>query len=199
MLNELFLEECRTYQFLLDRFEVLIKQSDKFNKRVEKLNKKIEFSEEVKKISIILNSDVFKAEKDSLDLPENYKEFEKAFSNYSLDEKISEELKSLEEQELSLDTYLGILRKRLESSQEILFSYISRASEDNIKFSFRRNNEIAVRIFILYYSSYFNLKSHRNVIEVEDCELDETFMKHYLLPSENTYNWFNTEATKYKI
>ena len=200
-LQKLFEWECRNYAFYLQEYESIEKQYDTLETRKDEIEQNKKREAKVREVATLLKSAEFIQEKDKMDLPQNFAEFEKAFSEYKVED-VREEIKYLYKQEEWLEALLEKLRSKLRDSENVLFSYIDMAFDKGIKFLFPKNNKTAVRIFILYYCDSYNYKYRRNVIEPDKCKLNKTFMKAYLntLNPEhlNANKWFEEKARKYK-
>lgn len=202
LLQELFERECRNYEFYLQRYQKVAKQYDEIGEMQKEISKYIWDSERVLQMAKILESKSFENEKAKINLPDNFKEFEKAFLEYKPIDR-EQEQKELSKKEKESGELLSILRANAKESIEKLYSYISKAYERKIKFIFDKNDEIIMQIFILYYSERFNFDFRRKVIEEESCKFSEEFMKAYMAETseeeEKAKKWFEEQRDKYKV
>lgn len=202
LLQELFERECRNYEFYLQRYQEIAKQSDEIGERQKEISKYIWDSEKVLQLGKILESESFESEKSKINLPDNFKEFEKAFLEYKPIDR-DQEQKELSRREKELGEILSILRANGKETIEKLYTYIGKASEKKIKFIFDENDGKIMQIFILYYSEGFNFKHRRDVIEEDSCKFGEEFMKAYMAKTSEekakAQKWFEEEKNKYKV
>ena len=201
LLQDLFERECRNYEFYLRRYNRVKEQYDALQEREDEIGQEEEIAYKVKEMATLLTSESFVKEKEKIGLPDNFDEFEKAFLKYEPKD-TSGEIQFLSKQKKSLEGVLEILRGMLKNSQNSLFRYISMASEKNVKFSFSKDDKTAIKMFVLYYSDGFNFKHDRDVIKVERCKLNETFLNAYTAETkeqqEKAQSWFVENAKKYK-
>ena len=201
LLQELFERECQNYEFYLRKYKLVARQHDEYEKRIDKINEENESAETIVTIGKLLNSEAFVNGKEQITLPKNFLEFEKAFLEYKPKDTVGEK-KFLSKNMKSLLDILLKLRNGMESSKKMLFEYLNMASDKGLQFAFTKNNKTAVYIFVLYYSDKFKFDSHRNLIRLEGCKLDETFMNYYMAETDQeqveAYKWFEETAKKYK-
>lgn len=202
LLQKLFERECRNYEFYLQKYKRIERQYDVYQERIDEIDRENESSEIITEIGRLLNSEAFTNGKEKIKLPENFSEFEKVFLEYKPKDTVGEkEYLSRNMQDLS--DVLLMIKSRIKSSKELLFGYINMAHDKGLKFSFTKNDKVAVEMFVLYYSDKFKFDSHRNLIKVEGCKLDETFMNFYMAETEGeqveAYKWFEETAKKYKV
>ena len=201
LLQELFERECQNYEFYLRKYKLVARQHDEYEKRIDKIDEENESAETIVTIGKLLNSEAFVNGKKQITLPENFLEFEKAFLEYKPKDTVGEK-EFLSKNMQSLSDILFKIRKGIESSKEKLFEYLNMASDKGLQFVFTKNNKTAVDIFVLYYSDKFKFDSHRNLIKLEGCKLDENFMNYYMAETkqeqEEAYNWFEEKAKQYK-
>ena len=201
LLQELFERECRNYEFYLRKYKLVARQHDEYEKRIDKIDEENESAETIVTIGKLLNSEAFANGKEKITLPDNFLEFEKAFLEYKPKDTVGE-MEFLSKSMKSLLEILVKLRKGIDSSKEKLFEYLNMASDKGFKFTFTKNNKTAVDIFVLYYSDKFKFDSHRNLIKLEGCKLDENFLNYYMAETnreqEEAYKWFEETAKLYK-
>lgn len=197
LLQELFERECRNLEFYLKKYKDLRRQYDVLEERIDEIEQNEEAAKNIASIAEMLNSEEIMKEKEHLSLPKNFEEFKKAFSDYKPKD-FEGEKEFLLDQKKSLSDFLSLLRENIKKSQKLLFIYVSEADRKGLKFSFPKDNKIAVRVFVLYYSEYY----YRDVINVEGCKLDDTFMTAYKAAADGEMvracEWFEEEAKKYK-
>lgn len=201
MLQKLFERECRNYAFYKQKLNVIERQYDELIKRRDEICQCKESANTVSEIATLLKSEEFLRVRDKLDLPENFAKFETKFSNYKLDKDYTGELVFISKKLDSLILFMTVLRENLKKSGQTCFKYIEMASDNEVKFSFLKDNKIAREIFILYYQDRFKFEHSRNVIEFEKCKLNEDFMRAYTaetIGKDEAYNWFTTMAKEYR-
>ena len=201
LLQELFERECRNYEFYLRKYKLVIRQYDVYQQRIDELDEENESSETIVTIGKLLNSEAFTNGKGKITLPANFLEFEKLFLEYKPKD-TSGEKEFLSKSMKSLSDILVKLKRGIESSKEKLFEYINMAYDKGLEFSFTSNNKTAIEMFVLYYSDKFKFDSHRNLIKLKGCKLDENFMNYYMAKTkqeqEEAYKWFEETAKQYK-
>ena len=201
LLQELFERECQNYEFYLRKYKLVARQYDAYQERIDEIDKENETAEAIVTIGKLLNSEAFTNGKEKINLPGNFLEFEKAFLEYKPKDTVGEK-EFLSKNMQSLSDILFKVRKGIESSKEKLFEYLNMAYDKGLQFTFSKNNKTAVNIFVLYYSDKFKFDSHRNLIKLERCKLDEIFLNYYMAETkqdeEEAYKWFEETAKKYK-
>lgn len=202
MLQELFERECQNYSFYLQSLKIVSQQYDEMEKRKEEIIQEGKTEKRVKEVAELLKSEEFKNVKGRMGLPENFAEVEKSFSEYKPDKGSTKRIAILSEQERILALFLEKLRENLKNSQVSIFYYIEIATKNKIKFIFPKDNQIARKIFVLYYADGFHFSRNRNVIEVNGCKLSKTFMKAYMAKTEEeqikAIKWFEKNSKKYQ-
>ena len=204
-LQEAFDAECRSYANYLELYESLFETCKELEKQRDELDEEKKLEQKIADYNRFFNSSEFDKMKKSLNLSDSELEkFTQAFSMYSPNPTLSDELIDLHYDITSIGEILEIARKSIRNIENNVKKIIYRVHDSGVELEFSEDYPFSVRLLILCYCDdiYF-IFYRKKIIKIEDCKLSDDFMKAYLSKGyddeKEAFVWFAEEAKKYKI
>ena len=202
-----FEQECRGYAFYTEAYNLMQAQLEDIEDEIEDSEKNKETIIKVEKLKAFLNS------KERTEIEEKLQckitdEFKKAVLEF-LDngtrsfEEMEQSLEKLYKQEKELRNLRDDKKIALRRIRTNIIRIISYVAEYDMKLVVTKEiSDVAYKAFVEYYKDTSNFMHNKHIIDIENSNLPEEFMKAYLSAGYNmiemkqALEWFEQEAKK---
>ncbi len=209
-IQKLFEQECRGYALYAEAYNLLQAQIESIECEISTLEEKKEAVVTASELKDLLSSEKFNKLKEKFKSV-NTDDFMKEVSNFldtsnSDAEQIPQLLEKLYEQEKQLINLKQDKQEvlcKINTSIRYICDYVA---ENDMKLAVTREIvDVAYKVFVKYYEDTFNFERRRKIIDIENSELPEEFVRAYTANSsnwccikdeDNAQKWFEEEARK---